>query len=112
MTVLHTQRVKLNWIFSRWFSSSFSNPSEKNDFTTQLKWHRCPQWLTKDEVLENLQILDCAKLDGKTKKKSNLRNGDLERRGNGSCGIQSPESQELRAAEGAASLITLKCSET
>ena len=43
-----------------------------------------------------------------TSKLSNLRNGDLERRGKGSCGIQSPESQELGAVAGAESLITLR----
>ena len=48
------------------------------------------------------------------KKKSFLRaqHGDLERSGKGSCGIQTPEGQELCAAAAAARLITLKRSET
>jgi hypothetical protein len=41
-----------------------------------------------------------------------FRNGDLERRGTGSCGTQRPESQELSVDAVPASLITMKCSET
>jgi hypothetical protein len=49
----------------------------------------------------------------KTKKlKGEIRNGELERRGKRSCGIQSPEYQELSAAAAATPLITLKSSET
>jgi hypothetical protein len=40
-----------------------------------------------------------------------LCNGDLERSGMGSCGIQSPQCQELSAVAVAAPLTTLKCSE-
>ena len=48
----------------------------------------------------------------KTKSFLRARNGELERSGKRSCGIQSQEYQELSAAAAAEPLITLKSSET
>jgi hypothetical protein len=48
----------------------------------------------------------------KNKKLSTWRNGDLERRGKGSSGIQIPERQEFSVVAVAASLITMKYRET
>ena len=80
-------------IYWKHISRNYLNPGYKRDLFTK--------------PVPNL------KQNGKNKKAFwELRNGELERSGKRSCGIQSQEYQELSAAAAAAPLITLKCSET
>jgi hypothetical protein len=76
--------------------------------------HRRQKRFAKGEVLNNFAILTIPKKDFNKKQKSFRAptKWRMERRGKGSCGIQRPKCQDLRAAAAAAPFITEKRSET
>jgi hypothetical protein len=83
-------------------------PLKRNNF-----FHRRKRF-AKGEVFNNFAILTIPKKDFNKKQKSFRAptKWRMERRGKGSCGIQRPKCQDLRAAAAAAPFITQKRSET
>ena len=110
----HTEREKVRFGSRQGVSSSFSNPSKKKQFYYSLNVHRRQKRFAKGEVLNNFAILTIPKKDFNKKQKSFRAptKWRMERRGKGSCGIQRPKCQDLRAAAAAAPFITQKRSET